>query len=105
VSVEVTPGKGNARELARCAERAFRQALEAARAGNRSLPNYADCSAQHKLTVGLVITLEPIIAAGTGNVSLDTDGSTYRTADGSVSAHYEHTIVITRGEPVLLTVA
>src|SRR6266576_6342253 len=34
VSVEVTPGKGNARELARCAERAFRQALEAARAGN-----------------------------------------------------------------------
>src|SRR6266576_6058655 len=36
VSVEVTPGNGNARELARCAERAFRQALGAARAGNRT---------------------------------------------------------------------
>jgi methionyl aminopeptidase len=70
-----------------------------------SVPNYADSSAQHKLTEGLVITIEPIIAAGTGNVSLDKDGWTYRTTDGSLSAHYEHTIVITRGEPVLLTAA
>jgi methionyl aminopeptidase len=70
-----------------------------------SVPNYADFSAQHKLTEGLVITIEPIIAAGTGNVSLDKDGWTYRTADGSLSAHYEHTIVITRGKPVLLTAA
>ena len=70
-----------------------------------SVPNYADFSAQHKLTEGLVITIEPIIAAGTGEVSLDKDGWTYRTADGSLSAHYEHTIVITRGEPVLLTAA
>jgi methionyl aminopeptidase len=68
-----------------------------------SVPNYPDFSAQDKLTEGLVITIEPIIAAGTGNVTLDQDGWTYRTADGSLSAHYEHTIVITRGEPVLLT--
>src|SRR6266513_2943116 len=100
VSIEVGPGNGNARELARCAERAFRQALGAARAGNRtkdigrtsheppSVPNYADFSAQHKLTAGLVITIEPIIAAGTGDVSLDEDGWTYRTGDGSLSAHY-----------------
>ena len=33
------------------------------------------------------------------------DGWTYRTVDGSLSAHYEHTMVITRGEPVLLTAA
>jgi len=46
---------------------------------------------------------EPIIAAGTGDVSLDKDGWTYRTVDGSLSAHYEHAIVITRGEQVLLT--
>ena len=143
VSVEVPPTAANAqaRELAHCAERAFRQALGAARAGNRtkdigraverevrrrgfhvvrelgghgigrtiheppSVPNYADFSAQHKLTEGLVITIEPIIAAGTGEVSLDDDGWTYRTTDGSLSAHYEHTIVITRGEPVLLTAA
>ena len=44
-------------------------------------------------------------AAGTGNVLLDKDGWTYRTTDGSLSAHYEHTIVITRGGPILLTVA
>ena len=68
-----------------------------------SVPNYADFSAQHKLTEGLVITIEPIIAAGTGNVSVDQDRWTYRTIDGSLSAHYEHTIVITRGEPILLT--
>jgi len=69
------------------------------------VPNYADFSAQHKLTEGLVITIEPIIAAGTGNVALDKDGWTYRTTDGSLSAHYELTIVITKGEPVLLTAA
>ena len=143
VSIEVLPAKpnGKARELAHCAERAFRQALHAARIGNRtkdicrtverevrrrgfhvvkelgghgigrtiheppSVPNYPDISAQHKLTEGLVITIEPIIAASTGNISLDKDGWTYRTTDGSLSAHYEHTIVITRGEPVLLTAA
>jgi len=68
-----------------------------------SVPNYADFSAQHKLTEGLVITIEPIIAAGSGEVSLDKDGWTYRTADRSLSAHYEHTVVITRGRPLLLT--
>jgi methionyl aminopeptidase len=53
----------------------------------------------------LVITIEPIIAAGTGAVALDQDHWTYRTIDGSLSAHYEHTLVITRGEPILLTAA
>jgi methionyl aminopeptidase len=57
------------------------------------------------LTEGLVITIEPIIAAGTGHVTLDQDRWTYRTIDGSLSAHHEHTIVITRGEPILLTAA
>ena len=69
------------------------------------MPNYADFSAVHKLTEGLVITIEPIIAAGTGHVSLGEDSWTYRTVDGSLSAHYEHTIVITRGQPILLTAA
>jgi methionyl aminopeptidase len=53
----------------------------------------------------LVITIEPIIAAGTGCVSLDRDGWTVRNADGSLSAHYEHTIVITKRDPILLTAA
>ena len=70
-----------------------------------NVPNYHEPRCRSRLTNGLVITIEPIIAAGTGNVSLDKDGWTYRTADGSLSAHYEHTIVITRGKPVLLTAA
>ncbi|MGC2830998.1 MAG: type I methionyl aminopeptidase [Candidatus Acidiferrum sp.] len=139
VSIQVPPAAEQSRELAHCAERAFRQALAAARPGNRtkdigraverevrrrgfhvirelgghgvgrtiheepSVPNFADPSARDLLTEGLVITIEPIIAAGTGNVSLDRDGWTVRTADRSLSAHYEHTIVITKRDPILLT--
>jgi methionyl aminopeptidase len=56
-----------------------------------------------QLTDGLVITVEPIIAAGAGDVYVDDDGWTVRTEDGSPSAHAEHTIVITEGAPILLT--
>jgi methionyl aminopeptidase len=55
------------------------------------------------LTEGLVLTIEPIIAAGKGRVSEAGDGWTYRTADGSLSAHAEHTMVITEGKPLILT--
>jgi methionyl aminopeptidase len=51
----------------------------------------------------LVITVEPIIAAGSGRSVLAKDGWTVCTADRKPSAHYEHTIVITRREPILLT--
>ncbi len=141
VTIQVPPAAEKSRELAHCAERAFRQALSAARIGNRTkdigraverevrrrgfhvvrelgghgvgrtiheeprVPNYADPDARHLLTEGLVITIEPIIAATTGRVSLDRDGWTVRTADGSLSAHYEHTIVITKRDPILLTAA
>ena len=56
-----------------------------------------------ELTDGLVITVEPIIAAGAGEVYVDDDGWTVRTEDGSPSAHAEHTIVITEGAPILVT--
>ena len=67
------------------------------------VPNFPDPSA--KQTAGLVITVEPIIATGTGDAVLGSDGWTVRTADGSPSAHYEHTIVITPEKPILLTAA
>ncbi len=70
-----------------------------------SIPNYHDPRFRNRLTEGLVITIEPIIAAGGGAGVLSSDKWTIRTADGSWSAHYEHTVVITRGEPVLLTAA
>ncbi|MDR3699277.1 MAG: type I methionyl aminopeptidase [Candidatus Sulfopaludibacter sp.] len=70
-----------------------------------SVPNYPDPRYRTRLTEGLVITIEPIISAGSGQGVLQKDRWTIRTADGSLSAHYEHTVVITRTEPVLLTAA
>jgi len=69
------------------------------------VPNYPDPAANDVLTEGLVITVEPIIAAGSGRSILAKDGWTVRTADGRPSAHYEHTLVITKGEPILVTAA
>ena len=67
------------------------------------VPNYLDPEANQILTEGLVITVEPIIAAGSGRAVVAKDGWTVCTADRKASAHYEHTLVITRGEPMLLT--
>jgi methionyl aminopeptidase len=67
------------------------------------IPNYPDAAAREILTEGLVITIEPIIAAGSGRAVLSMDGWTICTADRTASAHYEHTLMITQGEPVLLT--
>jgi methionyl aminopeptidase len=70
-----------------------------------TVPNFADPEARGTLTEGLVITVEPIIAAGSGKSYVAPDKWTIVTADHSASAHYEHTIVITKGEPVVLTAA
>jgi methionyl aminopeptidase len=70
-----------------------------------SVPNYEDRAAGQKLTVGLVITVEPIIAAGAGRTATADDGWTERTVDGGLSAHFEHTLVITEKAPILLTAA
>ena len=67
------------------------------------VPNYPDPNARQILNEGLVITVEPIIAAGSGRVFTDKDGWTVRTRDGQISAHFEHTLVITKGAPILLT--
>jgi methionyl aminopeptidase len=65
--------------------------------------NYYDPRVGTVLTDGLVITIEPIIAAGSGQVVQLADGWTIRTMDRSLSAHFEHTIAITKGEPTILT--
>jgi len=69
------------------------------------IPNWNDPRARAWLTEGLVITVEPIIAMGSGASFEDDDGWTVRTRDGSLSAHYEHTLVVTKGRPILLTAA
>jgi methionyl aminopeptidase len=55
------------------------------------------------MTAGLVLTIEPIISAGTGAVRPAPDGWTLRTADRALSAHAEHTLVITNTKPLLIT--
>jgi methionyl aminopeptidase len=68
-----------------------------------TVANQFDPSQHDVLTEGLVITIEPMVTAGSGRVLTGADGWTVRTADGSLAAHYEHTLVIGRGAPVLLT--
>ncbi len=68
-----------------------------------TVPNYLDLNYLARLSDGLVVAIEPIIAAGGGRTVLDRDHWTVRTSDHSLAAHYEHTVVITRGEPLLVT--
>jgi methionyl aminopeptidase len=70
-----------------------------------SVPNEPDPWQRDVLTDGLVLTIEPMISNGSPDVVQDADGWTLRTNDGSLAAHYEHTIVITRDGPVVLTAA
>lgn len=67
------------------------------------IPNHYDARRSRQLTDGLVITIEPIISAGTGTVRQSRDGWTIKTADGALSAHAEHTVVITDDAPLILT--
>jgi methionyl aminopeptidase len=68
-----------------------------------SVPNEWDPRQTDLLTEGLVITIEPMVTTGAGRPIEDDDGWTIRTRDGALAAHYEDTIVITRGRPFVLT--
>ena len=69
------------------------------------VPNYGKPGRGPRLIRGMVIAIEPMINAGTFEVRVLKDGWTTVTADGSLSAHYENTVLITDGEPEILTVA
>ncbi|MCX6716157.1 MAG: type I methionyl aminopeptidase [Candidatus Taylorbacteria bacterium] len=68
------------------------------------VPNYGEAGQGEVLKPGMVIAVEPMFNLGTRRIKLDRDGYTYRTADGKPSAHFEHTIVITKGDPEILTI-
>jgi len=68
------------------------------------VPNWGDAGMGEPLSPGLVIAIEPMFNLGTRAIKLGKDGYTYRTADGSYSAHFEHTVVITKGEAEILTI-
>jgi methionyl aminopeptidase len=74
-----------------------------------SVPNFVDRSLfredyRIRLVRGMTLAIEPMVAEGGPRIVQDADRWTYRTADGKLSAHCEHTVEITRGEPRLLTV-
>ena len=67
------------------------------------VPNWCNERQKDVLTEGLVITIEPLIASGSADAYQDEDGWTIRTDDGSLAAHYEHSLVVTASGPLLLT--
>jgi methionyl aminopeptidase len=67
------------------------------------VPNYPDLTQRARLNPGLVLAVEPIITTGSGRSYVERDGWTVRTSDHSLAAHHEHTIVITKGAPYLVT--
>lgn len=68
-----------------------------------TVPNEWDPRQRDVLTEGLVITIEPMVSAGSPRAVEEPDGWTLRTRDRSLASHYEDTIVITGGKPVVLT--
>lgn len=68
------------------------------------VPNYKGKGRGVRLVPGMTFALEPMVNAGRGDIHINDDGWTVETADGSLSAHYENTILVTDGEPELLTV-
>ncbi len=67
------------------------------------VPNYISRGANPRLKPGLVIAIEPMITLGTDDVALLDDDWTVVTTDGSISAHFEHTVAITADGPLKLT--
>ena len=70
-----------------------------------SVPNEYYPWQRDRLTEGLVLTIEPMVSAGAADPVEDANRWTIRTCDGSAASHFEHTLVITRGDPILLTAA
>ena len=67
------------------------------------VPNYGQAGHGRRLLRGMTIAVEPMVNAGSASIIQMSDGWTVKTADGRNAAHYENTILITAGEPEILT--
>jgi methionyl aminopeptidase len=67
------------------------------------VPNYGAPHTGDKLVAGMVLAIEPMVNEGKGTVDFLSDGYTVKTRDHSRSAHFEHNVVITEGEPIIIT--
>ncbi len=68
------------------------------------IPNYGKAGHGPRLVAGMTLAVEPMVNQGDWAVRVLSDGWTVKTKDGSLSAHYENSILITHGEPEILTV-
>lgn len=68
-----------------------------------NVPNFGTAGRGVRLCTGMTIAIEPMVNAGKAGVRELPDGWTVKTADGSLSAHYEHTVALTADGPILLT--
>ena len=67
------------------------------------VPNFVDPRSNQKLRPGMTLAIEPMVNAGKPAVKILKDGWTVVTQDGSLSAHFEHTVLVTEGEPEIMT--
>ena len=67
------------------------------------VPNFVDPKSDQKLRAGMTLAIEPMVNAGRPEVKVLNDGWTVVTQDGSLSAHFEHTVLVTESEPEILT--
>ncbi len=67
------------------------------------VPNFGKRGKGTKLRAGMVLAIEPMINAGSADVKVLKDGWTAVTVDGSMSAHFEHTVAVTKDGPMVLT--
>jgi methionyl aminopeptidase len=70
-----------------------------------SVPNFGKRGTGMKLKSGMTLAIEPMVNMGKSSVKTDADGWTVVTADGFPSAHFEHSVLISDGNPEILTVA
>jgi methionyl aminopeptidase len=68
-----------------------------------NIPNTSHGRGRQELWEGLVMTIEPFLTTGATTITQDADGWTLRTPDGSHGAQFEHTMIVTRGEPIVIT--
>ena len=67
------------------------------------IPNFGTAGRGPRLYADMTVAIEPMVNAGAAGVRVQKDGWTVVTADGRLSAHYENTVAITGGDPILLT--
>jgi methionyl aminopeptidase len=69
----------------------------------REILNYSNPREKRILREGLVLAIEPFLTTGRGHVEKEDDGWSLRTVDNAIAAQFEHTIIVTKNEPIILT--